>query len=414
MTSLAPGLGRRGNGHIRKAVYQNGFLSKDGISERLFAYLFSGLVYPQIWEDPEVDMAAMRLGEGDRVIAIASGGCNIMSYLSRSPASIDAVDLNTAHAALNRLKLAAVRTLPAPGDFLRFFGETNVAHNAHAYDRFIAPALDGESRRYWEARRWNGRRRIDQFNANFYRGGLLGFFIATAHRAAKLHGVDPAKIMESRSLAEQRIFFRERLAPLLDKPLIRAATGLRASLFGLGIPPAQYEELAAAGDGSITAALKHRLEKLACDFPLSENYFAWQAFARRYPAPNEGMLPPYLQIRNFDAIRQAAPRVSVHQKNIVERMREKRAGTLDCFVLLDAQDWMNDRQLNELWTEITRTAAPGARVIFRTAGFKSPLPGRVSESLLSQWEYDRNASAEFSARDRSAIYGGFHLYGKLP
>ncbi|TIV76224.1 MAG: DUF3419 family protein, partial [Mesorhizobium sp.] len=101
---------RRGK-EVGKAVYQNRALSKDGISERLFAFLFSGLVYPQIWEDPDVDMEAMQLGAGHRVVTIASGGCNILAYLTRSPARIDAVDLNAAHIALNRMKLEAVRHL---------------------------------------------------------------------------------------------------------------------------------------------------------------------------------------------------------------------------------------------------------------------------------------------------------------
>ncbi|TIX29361.1 MAG: DUF3419 family protein, partial [Mesorhizobium sp.] len=78
-------------------------------SERLFAFLFSGLVYPQIWEDPDVDMEAMQLGAGHRIVTIASGGCNILAYLTRSPERIDAVDLNAAHIALNRMKLEAVR-----------------------------------------------------------------------------------------------------------------------------------------------------------------------------------------------------------------------------------------------------------------------------------------------------------------
>ena len=38
------------------AVHQNGALSREGALERLFTFLFSGLVYPQIWEDPVVDM----------------------------------------------------------------------------------------------------------------------------------------------------------------------------------------------------------------------------------------------------------------------------------------------------------------------------------------------------------------------
>ncbi len=38
---------------------------------------------------------------------------------------------------------------------------------------------------------------------------------------------------------------------------------------------------------------------------------------------------------------------------------------------------MNDEDLTALWTEITRTARPGARVIFRTAADERLLPGRL-------------------------------------
>ncbi len=80
--------------------------------ERLFTLAFSGLVYPQIWEDPEVDMAALDLAPGKRILTIASGGCNVMSYLTVSPAGISAVDLNPAHVALVKLKIAAIKHLP--------------------------------------------------------------------------------------------------------------------------------------------------------------------------------------------------------------------------------------------------------------------------------------------------------------
>jgi S-adenosylmethionine-diacylglycerol 3-amino-3-carboxypropyl transferase len=73
---------------------------------------------------------------------------------------------------------------------------------------------------------------------------------------------------------------------------------------------------------------------------------------------------------------------------------------------------MDDATLNALWREITRTARPGARVIFRTAGEPSILPGRVSDALLERWTYDAARSAEIHEKDRSAIYGGFHLYLK--
>ncbi|WP_048648117.1 DUF3419 family protein [Nitratireductor soli] len=412
MTDLSADIALSGKRAIGRAVYQNRALSKAGLSERLFALLFSGLVYPQIWEDPEVDMAAMELDETHRIVTIASGGCNVLAYLTRQPARIDAVDLNTAHVALNRLKLAAFQTLPSHADLLRFFGVAGNRANGEAYKRFIAPKLDAQSRRHWEKRGLLGRARITAFNGNFYKKGLLGFFIAASHAVARLYGVNPAEIMKARSMREQRVFFEDHLRPLFDKSLVRWATSRKASLFGLGIPPAQYDSLITAGNGTMADVLSSRLEKLACHFPLKENYFAWQAFARRYPAPDEAALPAYLEQKNFAALKAAADRVTVHHANLVDMLRAKPAHSVDRYVLLDAQDWMNDEQLNTLWSEITRTAAPGARVIFRTAAAPTLLPGRVSKRILDQWTYEKIRSRELSASDRSAIYGGFHLYVK--
>lgn len=412
MTDISADVALRGNKRLGQALYRNPILSRDGLSERLFALLFSGLVYPQIWEDPDVDMQAMRLGEEHRIVTIASGGCNILAYLTRSPASIDAVDLNPAHVALNRLKLAALTHLPSPEDFFRFFSGHGDRENAARYDRIVAPHLDAATRRYWEARRWTGRRRIEVFNGNFYRSGLLGFCITLGHAVARLHGVNPAEIMEAKTLRDQRHFFEDRLRPLFDRPLVRLATRSKASLFGLGIPPAQYDALGAGDPRSVAKVLCRRVEKLACDFPLRRNYFAWQAFARRYPAADEGPLPAGLDAANHGLLQRNAGRVAIHHKNFTELLAEKPAGSVDRFVLLDAQDWMSDRQLNALWAEITRTAAPGARVIFRTADEPSLLPGRVASPLLGAWRYEAAESAALTSQDRSAIYGGFHLYVK--
>ena len=71
---------------------------------------------------------------------------------------------------------------------------------------------------------------------------------------------------------------------------------------------------------------------------------------------------------------------------------------------------MTDAQLNRLWGEITRTAKPGARVLFRTADEPTLLPERVSDELLKQWHYAEQESLTFTRKDRSAIYGGVHLY----
>jgi S-adenosylmethionine-diacylglycerol 3-amino-3-carboxypropyl transferase len=71
---------------------------------------------------------------------------------------------------------------------------------------------------------------------------------------------------------------------------------------------------------------------------------------------------------------------------------------------------MNDTELTVLWTEITRTARPGARVIFRTAAAERLLPGRVPDDVLGAWRYEEEMSRELARQDRSSIYGAFHLY----
>ena len=393
---------------IDKAVIQHEGHSRQGLLERAFAFAFRGLVYAQIWEDPVVDMEALAITPDCHVVTIASGGCNVLSYLTADPRKITAVDLNTAHVALNRLKLIAAQRLPDYAHFRRFFGDADCRENVAAYEQYIQPHLDDISRRYWEGRDLVGRRRIGMFGRGAYKKGLLGGFIGTAHIIAKLYGIDPREILKAQSLEEQREVFDRKFAPLFDRAFIRWLTDQPASLFGLGIPPAQY--VALAGDRDMASVLRGRLERLACDYELNQNYFAWQAFGRSYGKGPQAPLPPYLQAGNYDDVVARASRVDVNHVNMTEWLGDQADASLDRYILLDAQDWMTDAQLTALWTQITRTARPGARVLFRTAAEPSLLPGRVPDALLDRWGYRAEASLDYTRRDRSSIYGGVHLY----
>ena len=400
---------RRSSGTlIGAAVNKSSVFSAAGIAERTFTLAFSGLVYPQIWEDPVVDMEAMALEPTSRIITIASGGCNVMSYLTASPAHITAVDLNAHHVALNKLKLAAARHFDNHGAFRRFFADADTPANVAAFDRQIAPYLDTETLAYWQGRDWRGRRRITAFARNIYKSGLLGRFIAAGHLVARLHGKGPSALADATSLEEQRDIYNRELAPLFNSRLVRWMMARPVSLFGLGIPPAQYTALAGDSADGIGGVLRERLERLACGFPMQDNYFARQAFARRYG--ETGSLPPYLEADNFETVRANASRVSVRQANFTEHLASSPDASLDRYVLLDAQDWMSDADLTRLWQQITRTARPGARVIFRTAAAPSLLPGRLPDLLLAKWTYHAEQSLQLTQKDRSAIYGGFHLY----
>lgn len=395
---------------LKDAVQPDTAISKRGILDRGFTLFFGGFVYPQIWEDPEVDLPAMKIDSSSRIMTIASGGCNVMNYLTEGPKKVYAIDLNPAHVALTRLKIAAVKHLPDYESFFLFFGHADDKRNIENYDKYIAPNLDAFSRKYWEGRGITGQRRITYFTKNLYQFGLLGRFITFLHILAKFYGQDPKEILTAKTMTEQKEIFDRTMGRYFDTKIVKFICNFPAAYYGLGIPPNQYDELKRDSKGDMAQLIKSRLERLACGFPIQDNYFAWQAFGRGYDKVNKKAIPRYLQRENYEKVKANADCVEVHNTLITSFMQSQQPNAFDVYVFLDAQDWMNAEQMTGVWSEVMRTASPGARVIFRTAAEESPLPKNLPKSILEKWSYDEAACREMVNKDRSSIYGGFHVY----
>jgi S-adenosylmethionine-diacylglycerol 3-amino-3-carboxypropyl transferase len=398
------------NDLLKSAVHKNSALSKRGFLERMFSYMFRGFVYPQIWEDPEVDLQAMGDIQGCRIFTISSGGCNILNYLTEDPAEVVGVDLNPAHLALTRLKLKALTELPDYDMYFKFFGEADTPQNVQNYDLYLRDAVDPITRAYFESEKLGFGRRVNYFARNIYRYGMLGRFIGTVHLLAGLYGKDPRVILTARNREEQVALFNEHLAPLFEKRFIKFLCSLPVSLYGLGIPPAQFDALSADAKGDMASLLKERLRQLACDYDISTNYFAWQAFGRGYDRKNRRAVPRYLMAEHYANLKQRNDRVQLHHLTLTDYLSTQPENSFDRYVFLDAQDWMNDEQLTALWTEVVRTAKPNARVIFRTAGADSILPGHIPDEILNRFSYNAEQCKQWTRDDRSSIYGGFHMY----
>ena len=187
---------------INTAVLQNEALSSEGMLERVFGRLFRGLVYAQIWEDPVCDMVALQIGPEDHVVCIASGGCNMMSYLTADPASVTAVDLSPWHVKLNRLKILAAQHLPDHATFYDLFGHANRPGNVETIDTYIGRHFTPEERLFW-----NGggpfRTRKSMFTRGFHRFGALGRFIGLLHVGCGVIGVDFRPLLAAKTIKEQ-------------------------------------------------------------------------------------------------------------------------------------------------------------------------------------------------------------------
>jgi S-adenosylmethionine-diacylglycerol 3-amino-3-carboxypropyl transferase len=378
------------------------------IWDRIYAFWFRRLVYTQIWEDPEADLAALQLPLGSTIVTISSGGCNALSYLTAQPAQVYAVDLNEAHLALLKLKLAGIRAFSDYSEFWQFFGEAASPSNAQLYRDRLRPLLDSDARAYWDKRNVIGRPRHAYFTDGFYRHGMLGRFIGLTHIVAKLAGIDLAALLIAEPDAPARIEAMDRLHGLFHSRLARLLTRTPALLFSIGMPPQQRALL--GGGAPLNEVLYRRLLRLIEGHPSDTNYFAWQALRLCYSGPGDRCLPPYLQRSKFERMRNDAGLIIPVHARLRQFLQGLPAREVDAVVLLDSQDWMATDEIRALWDAIDRAGSNHVSVIFRTAGVESPLETPALVDIGDIWRRDDERSAIGYELDRSGVYGGFHCY----
>jgi len=399
------------------AVQNEKIASKQGVLQKLFAVWFDAFVYNQIWEDPRVDLQALQLNEKSRVVTISSGGCNALNYLVENPESVTAVDLNRHHIYLLNLKLAALKFLPRHEDFFAFFGYGKSAENVENYQKYIAPNLDAETKEFWESNSFIGKithgKRIDFFRkGGLYEHSRNGYILRFFHKFSRLLGCKPEEMLKAKTPEEQAKLYEKYVAPFFDSFVIKTIGKMPVTMFGLGIPPQQYDELKKdlADGGSVIDVYKERAKRLAVEYPIYENYFAWQAFARKYDTENRQAVPEYLKEENYAALKKNAGKLQTAIGSITEEIKRQPSGAFNRFVFLDAQDWMNAETMTDLWSAIAEKGEKGSRIIFRTAGAASPIEKNLPADLRAKFVYEEDFSKTLFKQDRASIYGGFHLY----
>jgi len=232
------------------------------------------------------------------------------------------------------------------------------------------------------------------------------------HKFSRLFGCRPEEMIKAKTLEEQEKLYAKYVEPFFNNFAIKAIGRLPVTMFGLGIPPQQYDELKKdlAEGKTIIDVYRERAKRLACDFPISENYFAWQAFARRYDTEGRIAVPKYLKSENYEALKAVAEKLRTKIGSATDEISQNPRNTFNRFVLLDAQDWMNAEAMTELWSALAEKAESGSRIIFRTASAFSPVETNLPPVLRSKFLYEKELSASLFKQDRASIYGGFHLY----
>jgi len=360
----------------------------DAILERLM--FGAGLVFNQSWEDPEIDLEALAVTPNDTVLTIASAGDNALSLALTEAERVYAIDLNPAQIHLLELKIAATQHLDY-ADFFHLFSLAPAARAHSIYRRSLRSHLDSDSREFWDARIWTLR-------AGLYRAGVFGraLWMLRTYLRVVCGPRTLARLFLCESLSEQASFYRERIHSRWWNFLARPFAAQWPILLLFGVHPHQARRVRGQQFADVLAGgIAHALSTL----PARDNFFWQQALLGRYLVP-----PPYLRPENFASLRKAATRIVPRVGRVEDFIQSLPPGSVTCFDLLDAPDWLSVDKTIECWDMLRRAAAPRARVLFRSIDPSYRLP----ESVLTHWR-DESEPA-WTVRERTGVYAGVYLY----
>lgn len=347
--------------------------------------LAARLMFAQSWEDPECDRAALRIRPDEAVLAVTSGGDNVLDLLRDDPARIVAIDINPAQAWLFELKRAAFRQLdhPALCDLLGL-GATNRARGLYRYMRMGLPV---QARAYFDEREhWFTEGLLVQ-------GGFERYFALLRRIIALAVGRSAMAALFRLEPAQQADFFRERWDGWRWQLLMRI--GCSRAMLGNRLDPSWFAGSGTSDFGSHFLQLaRHVLVAL----PARDNWFLAQILLGRY---HEQSVPAYLRAENFAAIHERVERVELVIADIADGLRAQPGGSIDAFALSNVFEYSPAELFESGKDEVVRVARPGARIAHRNL----LAPRRFAQD--ERFTFDAELSERLQQADRGFIYSRF-------
>jgi S-adenosylmethionine-diacylglycerol 3-amino-3-carboxypropyl transferase len=134
------------------------------------------------------------------------------------------------------------------------------------------------------------------------------------------------------------------------------------------------------------------------EVPIADNYFLQQMFTGRYPVERPEGVPPYLGAPGYTGINAGAGSLLLVDGSVTDHLRTLPDRSVNAFALSNVCEWLNEAEIAELFREVDRVAAPGARVVFRNFVGWTELP-----PYSARLEPDRELGDALIRGDRSVV-----------
>ena len=363
------------------------------------------LVYNCTWEDPLIDRQLLKLGASSSVVAISSAGCNILDYILDEPACIHSVDINPRQNFLLQLKLALFRS-GHHGTLFQLFGLGSHPDFKKVLIT-LKPYLSTPCFEYWTRHSYmfSGK----GLRPSFYWHGTTGLLAWLIWQVTKLLAVNvksfAVALFGSSTLAMQRTIY-DAGEPFFWPRWLSFIISSSFAMSLVGVPPPQVDLIRKTYEGGLISYIKDKLRNVMTLLPLHDNYF-WHVYS--FGCYSESCCPSYLNSSNFQKLSTLTDRITTYNLSISDFL-QKYPGQYTHFILLDHLDWLVHYAPSELereWKLILSNSAPGAKILFRSAGSGEDL---IPKSLLPYFipcDVDAN---HFHALDRVGTYDSLHLW----
>ncbi len=346
------------------------------------------LFFAQVREDPLLEIEALAPAPGETVVVVSSGGCTALSLLAAGAGRVVAVDLNTAQNHVVELKAEALARLPA-GEVVAFLGAAPGSDRWSTY-LGLREALSPATQAYWDDRR----RTIEK---GLLAAGVSERFIGLviAVMKAGIHGRRRiGRLLACRTLDEQRALYGREWDNRRWRLLFSAL--LNRAVFRKTYDPAFFAHVE---NPSFARHFHGLVEHGLTEVPVRDNYFLHQMLTGRYPIDVDNGVPPYLAESSTGALTGLRDRLTLVDAAYGDYLATCEDGSIHGFALSNIAEWLDAGQLDALFAEIVRTAAPGARLVFRNFVGWTEVPERWRDRVVE----DRARGEALILRDRSLL-----------
>jgi S-adenosylmethionine-diacylglycerol 3-amino-3-carboxypropyl transferase len=355
--------------------------------------VFERLLFAQCWEDPRMDIEALRPGPGKRLLVVTSGGCTALTLALEGAEKVIAVDLNAAQSWLLHLKIAGVRVLEYP-EYLELLGVRTSTWRQDLYTR-CRPVMPARARAYWD-------REIERIEAGVLDSGRYERYLAKFRMILRtLHGEKRiARLLELHDLDEQRRFYEEEWDTAAWRLFFRVFFS-RTVLGFAGLDRAFFTYVEGISD--FGEHFLGRARHVLTDLPVRDNYFLAQICRGRYL--EEQALPPYLEEASFPRLKEAVRRIEVVTDDLGSLLARMPESSIDGFAYSNVFEWVPPEAFESLLRQTHRAAKDGARVCYRNLLVRRKhLP-----SLDRLFIPDDDLAARLLHEDRSFVYAHFEI-----